>query len=100
MAKPPNYTVGARRMLSNTFSFVNLQDPQGVAEGICEASLPVKKITANFGSSVHLSCAIDNIDHPINWYFYDIKDKRHPVTESTSKYVFTQNNGLVIIGKC
>ena len=87
-------------MLSNTFSFVNLQDPQGVAEGICEASLPVKKITANFGSSVHLSCAIDNIDHPINWYFYDIKDKRHPVTESTSKYVFTQNNGLVIIGKC
>jgi len=75
-----------------------LQDPQGVAEGICEASLPVKKITANFGSSVHLSCAIDNIDHPINWYFYDIKDKRHPVTESTSKYVFTQNNGLVIIG--
>merc|ERR1712203_482749 len=71
-----------------------LQDPQGVAEGICEASLPVKKITANFGSSVHLSCAIDNIDHPINWYFYDIKDKRHPVTESSSKYVFTQNNGL------
>ena len=84
----------------STYVIFNLQDPQGVAEGICEASLPVKKITANFGSSVHLSCAIDNIDHPIKWYFYDIKDKRHPVTESTSKYVFTQNNGLVIIGKC
>merc|ERR1712083_833300 len=37
-------------------------------------------------------------DQAINWFFYDIKDKRHPVTESSSKYVFTQNNGLVIIG--
>ena len=77
-----------------------LQDPQGVAEGICEASLPIKKIVANFGSSVHLSCAIENIDQPVHWFFYDIRDKRHPIlpTNANSKHVLTQNNGLVIIG--
>ena len=72
-----------------------LQDPQGVAEGICEASLPVQKITANFGSSLHLSCAIDNA--VIEWFFYDLNDKRHQVLPN-NKYVFTQENGLVIIG--
>ena len=60
-----------------------LQDPQGVAEGICEASLPIQKIVANFGSSVHLSCAIDNIDQSIHWFFYDNNDKKHDVDEQS-----------------
>merc|ERR1712038_2072003 len=53
-----------------------LSDPQGVAEGICQASLPIKKISANFGSSVHLSCAAGSIEsnEPIRWFFYDVID--------------------------
>jgi hypothetical protein len=76
-----------------------LQDPQGLAEGICEASLPRQKISANFGSSLHLSCAIDRADQPISWHFYDLNHgKRHHLATATNKHVFTQNNGLVIIG--
>ena len=77
-----------------------LQAPQGEAEGICEASMPRPKISANFGSSVHLSCAVDRADpDSIGWYFYDAKHgKRHHIAIPTDKYVFTQDNGLVIIG--
>ena len=75
-----------------------LQDPQGVAEGICEASLPQKKIVANFGSSVHLNCDIKHVDQPISWHFYDINDNERSIVSHSAKYVFTQNNGLVIIG--
>ena len=82
-----------------------LQDPQGVAEGICEVSLPRKKITANFGSSIHLSCAISHVDQPISWYFYnDLNNNGRHISFSgsnaqfNSKYVLTQTNGLVVIG--
>ncbi len=75
-----------------------LKDPQGIAEGICEASLPIQKIVANFGSSLHLSCSIGTLEQQVQWYYYDSRDKRHQIFEDGGKYVFTQNNGLVIIG--
>jgi len=85
-----------------------LQDPQGVAEGICEVSLPRKKITANFGSSIHLNCAISHVDQPISWYFYDdlnnngrhisFSGSNNHAQSNSNKYVLTQTNGLVVIG--
>ena len=75
-----------------------LQDPQGVAEGICQASLPIKKLKVNFGSSVHLSCAIDHVDN-LSWYFDDLKNSvQRLLMPNSLKHVLTQNSGLVLIG--
>ena len=84
-----------------------LQDPTGHAEGICEASIARKKMTANFGASVHLSCELRSLpfeeksEASISWYHYDLNGKRKKIHEnmvSKDKHVFTQENGLVILG--
>lgn len=83
-----------------------LQDPTNQAEGMCESSIPRKKMTANFGTSVHLSCELRNmpaeeLETPIRWYHYDLNGKRrkiHAPMVSKEKHVFTQDNGLVILG--
>lgn len=76
-----------------------LQDPQGVAEGICQASLPVTPVKANFGSSIHLSCSILDTNQALKWFFINDKNTRLEIeNQDSGKYVLTQNNGLVIIG--
>lgn len=81
-----------------------LQDPSGEAEGLCEASLHRQKLSVNFGSSFHLACTLRQLeDHQvqeptITWYHYDLNGKRRKIDMPTAKHVFTQDNGLVIIG--
>ena len=50
----------------SAYSQYLIQDPKNEIEGICEASLNRKKITANFGSSVHLECPLGNKDSKVN----------------------------------
>jgi hypothetical protein len=75
-----------------------IQDPQGEIEGVCEASLNRQKVEANFGSAIHLDCALGNADKVVEWYHYNIDGKRRRITESEGKFVFTQDKGLVVIG--
>ena len=82
-----------------------LQDPTNQADGVCEASIARKKMTTNFGASVHLSCELRNIqtgasDALVTWVHYDLNGKRrkiHASLASKDKHVYTQENGLVIL---
>ena len=38
------------------------------------------------------------MDQPISWHFYDLNNNERHISSQTNKYVFTQTNGLVIIG--
>jgi hypothetical protein len=88
-----------------------LQDPAGTVSGLCDASTPRRKIIANFGQSVHLPCSLRLPDggasfssgagptqDSIDWQFQDPSGIRRHVRSSPSKHVFTQDQGLVIIG--
>lgn len=74
-----------------------LQDAKGEMPSICEASLNRQKITANFGSALHLSCPLKG-GSKVEWYHYDNGQHRRHVQSLDGKYVLTQDQGLVIIG--
>ena len=82
-----------------------LQDPTSQADGICEASIARKKMTANFGASIHLSCELRNFqsgvsDLQVTWVHYDLNGKKrkiHASLASKDKHIYTQENGLVIL---
>jgi hypothetical protein len=82
--------------------FSLLQDPAAEAKGICEMSTPENKVVANFGAAVHMPCEVSTQageQHGVTWYHYDSNNVRTKVRlDDVSKYVKTQDHGLVILG--
>ena len=77
-----------------------IQDPSGKMTGVCESAAGHEsRVTAVFGSSLHLACKLGTSDggKAPEWHHYDINGKSRQVTAS-SKHVFTQDDGLVVIG--
>ncbi|TRY62769.1 hypothetical protein TCAL_00852 [Tigriopus californicus] len=85
--------------------FSLLQDPAGEAPGICDMSNPKQKVSANFGGSVHLECALnlpsskDNLAS-IAWHHLDARGRRTKINFKLSrdKFIMTQTFGLVVLG--
>ena len=83
--------------------FSLLKDPAAEARGICERTMPERKVVANFGAAVHLPCEVTGGDlggHEVSWHHYDSgSNKKSKVNfEDDSKFVMTQDHGLVILG--
>jgi len=78
-----------------------VHDPTGEKEGVCDSSLFRRKLTANFGQSVHLSCAVgkkhSTIESTVEWHHYSKTKGRYSVKFQPDKYVLTNDNGLVVI---
>ena len=57
------------------------------------------RVSAVFGSSLHLGCKLGGKGESrgLEWHHYDVRGKSRRVSPS-SKHVFTQDDGLVIIG--
>lgn len=78
-----------------------LQDPTGAREGLCDASIFKRKLIANFGQSVHLSCSVgrsvSTLEADVEWHHYSKTKGRYTVTFSPEKHVLTNDHGLVVI---
>lgn len=78
-----------------------IQDPTGTKEGLCDASIFKRKLIANFGQSIHLSCSVGRSetvqDNAIEWHHYSKNKGRYTVGLSPEKHVLTNDHGLVVI---
>ena len=91
-----------------------LSDPAGEAPGQCDTSVFKRKLIANFGQSVHLSCRCCGCAVPYNpvlyfpcslgageagaeWLHYSKTRGRYTVTSRPEKHVLTSEHGLVVI---
>ena len=79
-----------------------IQDPSGKMTAVCESAAGHEsRLSAVFGSSLHLGCKLGHSPgaaaRGLEWRHYDINGKSRRVGPS-GKHVFTQDQGLVIIG--
>jgi len=79
-----------------------MQDPTGQKDGLCDASIFKRKLLANFGQSIHLSCSVrsspSTVDATVEWHHYSKVKGRYTVKFTPEKHVLTNDNGLVVIG--
>jgi len=78
-----------------------LHDPTGTKTGLCDTSTFKRKLIANFGQSVHLSCSLGlaelSQDNNIEWHHYSKTKGRYSVTFAPEKHIITSEQGLVVI---
>lgn len=74
-----------------------LSDPAGEAPGQCDTSVFKRKLIANFGQSVHLSCSLGAGEAGAEWLHYSKTRGRYTVTSRPEKHVLTSEHGLVVI---
>jgi hypothetical protein len=78
-----------------------VQDPTGSRAGLCDASVFKRKLIANFGQSVHLSCSVGRSvstqEAEVEWHHYSKTKGRYTVTFAPEKHVLTNDHGLVVI---
>ena len=77
-----------------------LHDPTGTKTGLCDSETFKRKLIANFGQSVHLSCSgladLAGSDQ-LEWLHYSKTKGRYAVTFSPEKHIITSEQGLVVI---
>lgn len=80
-----------------------LQDVTNATPGICDSSVKNKPLHVYWGQSVHLAC---NIHLPLaetaipgasKWYRYSREKGKYEVQQRRDKYIYTQDQGLVIL---
>ncbi|XP_023340558.1 semaphorin-2A [Eurytemora carolleeae] len=78
-----------------------LSDPTRSKDGLCDSSIFKRKLIANFGQSIHLSCSVGKSavtsDSGVEWHHYSKTKGRYRVELRTEKHVLTNDNGLVVI---
>lgn len=85
----------------STYSSALLSDPTQSKEGLCDASIFKRKLIANFGQSIHLSCSVGKSElteqSGVEWHHYSKTKGRYRVEFRAEKHVLTNDNGLVVI---
>jgi hypothetical protein len=78
-----------------------LSDPTRSKDGICDSSIFKRKLIANFGQSLHLSCSVGKSEITseagVEWHHYSKTKGRYRVDYRVEKHVLTNDNGLVVI---
>ncbi|XP_043240676.1 semaphorin-2A-like [Amphibalanus amphitrite] len=78
-----------------------LQDVTGSQTGICDSSVPRRKVAATWGQALHLGCNVklpeQRSHQPIDWYLWNKERGRHRLEPSPSKYVPTVGGGVVVL---
>lgn len=78
-----------------------LSDPTKTKEGLCDSSIFKRKLIANFGQSIHLSCSVGKSELTaqtgIQWHHYSKTKGRYRVAYKAEKHVLTNDHGLVVI---
>ena len=81
-----------------------LHDPTGTKTGLCDSSLFKRKLMANFGQSVHLSCTLGQFQMTgsdaggeVEWHHYSKSKERYTVNFAPEKHIITSEQGLVVI---
>jgi len=81
-----------------------LHDPTGTKTGLCDSSLFKRKLMANFGQSVHLSCTLGQFQMTgsdaggeVEWHHYSKSKGRYTVNFAPEKHIITSEQGLVVI---
>merc|ERR1719245_1967908 len=73
-----------------------LHDPTGTKTGLCDSSLFKRKLMANFGQSVHLSCTLGQFQMigsdtgaEVEWHHYSKSKGRYTVNFAPEKHIIT-----------
>jgi len=78
-----------------------VHDPTGVKDNLCQASIFKRKLIANFGQSIHLSCSVGRSvstqEAQVEWHHYSKTKGRYTVAFAPEKHVLTNDHGLVVI---
>ena len=88
---------------SRSYDSTHLHDPTGTKSGLCDSSLFKRKLMANFGQSVHLSCSLGQVqltsshDSEVEWHHYSKTKGRYTVSFAPEKHIITSEQGLVVI---
>ena len=57
-----------------SYDSTHLHDPTGTKSGLCDSFLFKRKLMANFGQSVHLSCSLGQVEMTggpeVEWHHY------------------------------
>lgn len=85
----------------SAYSSSLLSDPTQTKEGLCDASIFKRKLIANFGQSIHLSCSVGKSElteqSGVEWHHYSKTKGRYRVEFRAEKHVLTNDNGLVVV---
>jgi len=89
------------RATCSAYSSPLLSDPTKTKDGLCDTSIFKRKLIANFGQSIHLSCSVGKseltVGSGVEWHHYSKTKGRYRVEYRTEKHVLTNDNGLVVI---
>ena len=100
-ARDPGCGWDSQAGLCRSYQASLLHDPTGTKAGLCDASTFKRKLIANFGQSVHLSCSLGLAEitqnSKIEWHHYSKTKGRYSVTFSPEKHIITSEQGLVVI---
>jgi len=84
-----------------SYDSTHLHDPTGTKSGLCDSFLFKRKLMANFGQSVHLSCSLGQVEMTggpeVEWHHYSKSRGRYTVTFAPEKHIITSEQGLVVI---
>merc|ERR1712038_883560 len=68
-----------------------VHDPTGVKDNLCQASIFKRKLIANFGQSIHLSCSVGRSvstqEAQVEWHHYSKTKGRYTVSFAPEKHV-------------